>query len=67
MKIRGDWREMVASLGLSWSNELAVRQSPASMGVNTGEDEATALEAVTGRQQVKTQQTEKTYACCNEL
>jgi hypothetical protein len=37
-----------------------VRQSPASKGVNAEEEEATALEAVTRRQPVKLQQTEKT-------
>jgi hypothetical protein len=37
-----------------------VRQSPASKDVNMGAEEATALEAVTRRQLVKTQQTEKT-------
>jgi hypothetical protein len=36
-----------------------VRQSPASKGVNTEAEEATALEAATGRQPVKIQQTEK--------
>jgi hypothetical protein len=34
-----------------------VRQSPASKGVNTEAEEATALEAVTRRQLVKLQQT----------
>jgi hypothetical protein len=37
-----------------------VRQSPASKDVDTGAEEATALEAVTRRQPVKTQQSEKT-------
>jgi hypothetical protein len=37
-----------------------MRQSPANKGVNTEAEEATALEAVTRRQPVKTQQTEKT-------
>jgi hypothetical protein len=37
-----------------------VRQSPASKNVNTEAEKATALEAVTGRQPVKIQQTEKT-------
>jgi hypothetical protein len=36
-----------------------VRQSPASKDVNTEAEEATALEAVTKQQPVKTQQTEK--------
>jgi hypothetical protein len=40
--------------------ELAVRQSPASKDVNTEDEEATALKAVTRRQPVKIQQTEKT-------
>jgi hypothetical protein len=40
--------------------ELVVGQSPASMDVNTEAEEATALEAVTRRQPVKMQQTEKT-------
>jgi hypothetical protein len=39
---------------------LVVRQSPASKGVNTEAEEAMALEAVTRRQPVKIQQTEKT-------
>jgi hypothetical protein len=38
-----------------------VRQSPASKDVNTQAEESTALEAITRRQLVKTQQTEKTY------
>jgi hypothetical protein len=37
-----------------------VRLSPASKDVNTGAEEATVLEAVTRRQQVKAQQAEKT-------
>jgi hypothetical protein len=37
-----------------------LRQSPASKGVNTKAEEATPLEAVTRRQPVKRQQTEKT-------
>jgi hypothetical protein len=37
-----------------------VRQSPASKDVNTEPKEATALEAVTRRQPMKIQQTEKT-------
>jgi hypothetical protein len=37
-----------------------VRQSPAIKGVNTKAEEATALEAVTRRQPMKIQQTEKT-------
>jgi hypothetical protein len=40
--------------------ELLVRQSPGSEDVNTEAEEATALEAVTRRQPVKIQQTEKT-------
>jgi hypothetical protein len=43
-----------------------VRYSPASKDVNT-KDEATALEAVTRRQPVKIEQTEKTCVCCSEL
>jgi hypothetical protein len=39
---------------------LVMRQSPATNGVNTETDEATALEAVTRRQSVTIQQTEKT-------
>jgi hypothetical protein len=39
---------------VSWSNECVVRQSPASKDVNTEAEVATALEAVTRRQQVKT-------------
>jgi hypothetical protein len=38
---------------------LVVRQSPASKGVNTEAEEATALIAVTRRQPAKIQQTEK--------
>jgi hypothetical protein len=37
-----------------------VRHSSVSKVLNTGAEEATALEAVTRRQPVKTQQTEKT-------
>jgi hypothetical protein len=37
-----------------------VRQSPANKDENMEAEEATALEAVTRRQPVKTQQTEKT-------
>jgi hypothetical protein len=37
-----------------------VRQSPASKDVNTETGDATALEAITRRQPVKVQQTEKT-------
>jgi hypothetical protein len=37
-----------------------VRQSPDSKDVNTEAEESTAFEAVTRRQPVKTQQTEKT-------
>jgi hypothetical protein len=40
--------------------ELVVRQSPASKDMNTEAEEATALEAVNRRQQVKIQQAEKT-------
>jgi hypothetical protein len=40
--------------------ELVVRQSPASKGLSTKAEEATALEAVTRLQSVKIQQTEKT-------
>jgi hypothetical protein len=40
--------------------ELVGRQSPASKNVNTEGEEATALEAVTRRQPVKIEQTEKT-------
>jgi hypothetical protein len=39
--------------------KLVVRQSQASKDVNTGAEEATGLEAVTRRQPVKIQQTEK--------
>jgi hypothetical protein len=41
--------------------ELDVKQSPASNDVNTEAEEATALEAITRRQPVKIQQTEKIY------
>jgi hypothetical protein len=40
--------------------QLVVRQSPASKDVNRESEEATALEAVTRRQPVKAEQTEKT-------
>jgi hypothetical protein len=40
--------------------QLVVSQSPASKDVNTEAEEATALVAVTRRQPVKIQQTEKT-------
>jgi hypothetical protein len=40
--------------------ELVVRELPANKDVNTEADEAMALEAVTRRQPVKIQQTEKT-------
>jgi hypothetical protein len=39
--------------------ELVVRQSPASKDMNTEAEEATALETVTRRQTVNTQQVEK--------
>jgi hypothetical protein len=55
----GGWFEVVASLGVSWRNELVVRQLSASKDVNTEAEEATALEAVTRRQPMKIQQTEK--------
>jgi hypothetical protein len=45
---------------ISRSSERVVRQSPASKDLNTEAEEATALEAVTKRQPVKIQQTEKT-------
>jgi hypothetical protein len=45
---------------VSWSKELILRQSPPNKDVNTEADEATPLEAVTRRQPVKTQQTERT-------
>jgi hypothetical protein len=42
-----------------------LRESPASKDVNTKAEEATPLEAVTRRQPLKTQQTEKTsYVNC---
>jgi hypothetical protein len=40
-----------------------VRQSPASKDMKTDDEEATALEAVTRRQPLKIQQTEKTSLC----
>jgi hypothetical protein len=49
--------EMAASLGVSWRDDLVVRQSPASKDMNK---EATALVAVARRQPVKIHQTEKT-------
>jgi hypothetical protein len=45
---------------VSWSNELVVRESPATKEVNTEAEEATTLQAVTRRQPVKIQQSEKT-------
>jgi hypothetical protein len=44
---------------VSWSNELIVRQSTDSKDVNTESDDAATLEAVTRRQTVKIQQSEK--------
>jgi hypothetical protein len=41
--------------------ELVVGESPVSNDMNTETEETMALEAVTRRQPVKTQQTEKTY------
>jgi hypothetical protein len=41
------------------NTDLVVRHSPAGKDVNTEFEEATALEAVTRRQQVKIQQAEK--------
>jgi hypothetical protein len=41
---------MGASLGVSWSSELLVRQSPASKDVKTNAEEVTAMKVVTGRQ-----------------
>jgi hypothetical protein len=46
---------------VSWSNELFVRQSPASKDVNTEAEEVTALVTVASRQLGKAQQTE---TCC---
>jgi hypothetical protein len=43
---------------VNWSKELVVRQPPASKDVNTEAEEAIALEAVTRRQPVMTQQPE---------
>jgi hypothetical protein len=56
----GGWSEMAANLGVSWCNEVIVRESPTSKSVNTEAEEATSLEAVTRQQPVKTQQTKKT-------
>jgi hypothetical protein len=55
----GGWCEMAAGMGVSWCNELVVRQSPDSKDVNPEAEEAMALEVVTRRQPVKMQQTEK--------
>jgi hypothetical protein len=44
-----------------------VRQSPASKDVNTEAEETTALEAVTRRQPLNIQHTERLNACCSEL
>jgi hypothetical protein len=49
----GGLGEMATSLGVSWCNELVVRQSPASMDVKTETEESTALEAVTRRLPMK--------------
>jgi hypothetical protein len=54
------WCEMDASLRVSPSNELVVRQAPCSKDVNTEAEKAKALEAVTRRQPMKIQQTEET-------
>jgi hypothetical protein len=43
-----------------------VGQSPASKDMNTEAEEATVFEAVTRRQPVKIEQTEKFDACCSE-
>jgi hypothetical protein len=45
---------------VSWSSECVVRESSASKDVNMDAEQATALEAITRRQPVKIQQTEKT-------
>jgi hypothetical protein len=55
---RGRRRSRHYCKSLRSNAKLVVRQSQASMNVNTKAEEATALEAVT-RQPVKTQQTEK--------
>jgi hypothetical protein len=49
---------------VNWSNERAVRQSPAGKDVNTEAEEATALEAVTRRQPMKIQRTERELSTC---
>jgi hypothetical protein len=52
--------EMPASLGGgSLSNAWVVRKSPARKDVDTEDEETTTLEAVTRRQPVKLQETEK--------
>jgi hypothetical protein len=56
----GGWCEMAASLGVSQSNELVVRQLPTSKDLNTEAEEAMSLEAITRQEQVKIQQIEKT-------
>jgi hypothetical protein len=63
MKRVCSWCEMSASLGVSWSNEWVVRQSPASKDINTEAEEVMALEAITRWQPVKIQQAEKTLVC----
>jgi hypothetical protein len=50
----------VYSVAVNQKSRRFVRQPPASKGANTEAEEATALEAVTRRRPVKTQQTEKT-------
>jgi hypothetical protein len=51
---------MAASLGVSQMEQrVSCRQPPAREDVNMEAEEATALEAVTRRQPIKTQQTEK--------
>jgi hypothetical protein len=57
----GGWCEIAAMAMelVSWSNKLVARQSPASKDVNMEAEEVAALEAVTRRQPVKMQQTEK--------
>jgi hypothetical protein len=57
-----DGSEKEYEVGVRWPPawKLVVRQAPASKDVKTETEEATALGAVTRRQPVKIQQTEKT-------
>jgi hypothetical protein len=44
----GKWCEMAGSLGVSWSNEWVMRQSPASKYVNTKAEDNMVLKPLPG-------------------